>query len=316
MWNRLGIVVAGASLALCLIPASPAAAAMQIGSNCAGANDGGSDTTAVSLARIGSLTQPAPMSAGGVITSWSSNSALGKTVVDRLRVLRPAGLKTFTSVAESAYQSIAPGQNGFPARIPIQPNDRLGLYAAADGGGVIYCGTGEPEDRLGFLTGDLSLETTAEFSEISNAVLAVSATVEPDRDGDGYGDETQDKCPQSAAYQSECPRVALKIFPVLGKDFLTLLVTTNLPTSVTATEALGKHGGKKGATDREPALPGDISRLRFQYTRRFRAKLAALSPRKSLIVRFTVSAPNMVGAPTIEKVVLKVDGQKKLHHKR
>ena len=33
--------------------------------------------------------------------------------------------------------------------------------------------------------------------------------VEPDRDNDGYGDETQDGCPQSALYQSGCPLVHL-----------------------------------------------------------------------------------------------------------
>ena len=36
------------------------------------------------------------------------------------------------------------------------------------------------------------------------------ATVEDDRDGDGYGDETQDKCPTNPALQTECPPVVAK----------------------------------------------------------------------------------------------------------
>jgi len=35
--------------------------------------------------------------------------------------------------------------------------------------------------------------------------LDVSAQLEPDDDGDGFGDETQDQCPTSASTQGPCP---------------------------------------------------------------------------------------------------------------
>jgi hypothetical protein len=42
--------------------------------------------------------------------------------------------------------------------------------------------------------------------------VLISGTVEPDVDGDGFGDETQDACPSSAAYQGDCP------VPAQGRD--------------------------------------------------------------------------------------------------
>jgi hypothetical protein len=41
--------------------------------------------------------------------------------------------------------------------------------------------------------------------------LLVAATVEADRDRDGFGDETQDKCPSQASTSGECDRTAPKV---------------------------------------------------------------------------------------------------------
>ena len=38
----------------------------------------------------------------------------------------------------------------------------------------------------------------------------MTVTVEPDRDGDGYGDLTQDRCPGGASFGSDCP-ITIKI---------------------------------------------------------------------------------------------------------
>jgi hypothetical protein len=39
-------------------------------------------------------------------------------------------------------------------------------------------------------------------------LLNVSAVLEPDADGDGFGDETQDQCPTNATTQGPCPTPA------------------------------------------------------------------------------------------------------------
>jgi hypothetical protein len=259
MRTRLAIVIGALTLMLALIGSASAGAATQIGSNCAGANSAVDDTFAVQLAQTSANSMPITAPSAGVITSWSSNSALPASVVDRLKVLRAASApKSFTVVGESAYQHIAPGQNSFPVRIPVQAGDRLGLYGAVDGGGIVYCGTGDAGDRLGYVEKDLSSETTAEFSELGSAVVAVSAVIEPDRDGDGYGDETQDGCPQSAANHGPCPTITINTFPIVLKRSVLLLVSASEASSV---EVFGQVGWrprhKGGALVSKTTKPGD-----------------------------------------------------------
>jgi hypothetical protein len=56
--------------------------------------------------------------------------------------------------------------------------------------------------------------TTNEFVTVGSATgerLNLSAVVEPDADHDGFGDVSQDACPQSAATQTACPAPDTKV---------------------------------------------------------------------------------------------------------
>ena len=54
---------------------------------------------------------------------------------------------------------------------------------------------------------DVPLGQTTAFTPVTGSDFRVdiAATVEPDRDGDGFGDLTQDQCPTDASRQSACP---------------------------------------------------------------------------------------------------------------
>lgn len=45
----------------------------------------------------------------------------------------------------------------------------------------------------------------------ANAATNVAATIEPDGDGDGFGDETQDGCPSNAARSDDCVKPEVTI---------------------------------------------------------------------------------------------------------
>ena len=47
------------------------------------------------------------------------------------------------------------------------------------------------------------------------APLLLNADLEPDADGDGYGDETQDGCPTEVSTQGECAPPPLPAMPLL-----------------------------------------------------------------------------------------------------
>jgi hypothetical protein len=53
-----------------------------------------------------------------------------------------------------------------------------------------------------------SLGSAQRTSTVPTGELLVQAGVEPDRDRDGFGDETQDKCPSQAGTAGECDRTA------------------------------------------------------------------------------------------------------------
>jgi hypothetical protein len=146
-------------------------------------------------------------SPGGVITTWSIKED-GDSGVGRLQLWRSVGGNDRLLVARSALEQTTPGiVNQFQTRIPAAPGAVLGLRAADD---TLDChfGTG------------LGLDITAEEAGSSDPVpgetrtigpssgalrVNVSATLEPDADNDGFGDETQDRCPDQAGPNGGCP---------------------------------------------------------------------------------------------------------------
>ncbi len=143
---------------------------------------------------------------GGVITSWRSSTSLG-TAHFRLRLFRPA-VAGVTPVAESASETLTPVTSTFPARIPVSGGELLGFTVPANNlsAGCIYEGTGAPGDAVNATnTGPLGVTAPFAISADTGALLNVSATLEPDADRDGYGDETQDGCPTDPATHGACP---------------------------------------------------------------------------------------------------------------
>lgn len=76
---------------------------------------------------------------------------------------------------------------------------------------------------------------------------AVWATVEADADGDGYGDETQDKCPQSAAFQNPCPVLSISQQLSASKTQISVLAASSIDAQLVAVAVVSipKIGKKK-----------------------------------------------------------------------
>jgi hypothetical protein len=147
---------------------------------------------------------------GGVITSWSFKSAAyGGTV--KLKVFqRPASPDTdpWPVAAEGADGTLGPNETKlFAARIPVAAGSVLGLLirARADmlaptNWAPCYFDTGDAGDNAknnnigpgGNPPPGMSQSWSSSFP---SARVNVSAVLEPDTDGDGFGDESQDNCP-------------------------------------------------------------------------------------------------------------------------
>ncbi len=206
-------VLAGAVCGLA-VPA-PAQAATTIGSNLSqaptntimdAATYANATVRPVSLAS-GGLTAPA----SGVITSWAVRTlgASGPTTTMRLVVI--AGN---TGIAKGPILS-APAQTGitaFATRMPVAAGQRLGLEAGSTDGNiflpVVHKGGGGSGALLHYWNPPLAegevRAPAAPPAILSDSQLELQATIEPDADGDGWGDESQDDCVGSSGSDHGC----------------------------------------------------------------------------------------------------------------
>ena len=95
----------------------------------------------------------------------------------------------------------------FDVRMPIQKGQQLAIegtdvQATYNQGGDRFSFIYVPRLQLG-QTEQPALETTGE--------LLIQGTLEPDADGDGFGDETQDQCPTQRSAQGPCDTAAPQV---------------------------------------------------------------------------------------------------------
>jgi hypothetical protein len=220
------VLVTAAALALGLLGAAPADAAptpadrakppkvysTSIGQVGAGACNVGTAPAAVVIdtAGVGTATYVAP--ADGVITRFAHQA---NGVSGQVRAIVFADGPTATQktvVATSAKMTVTTNAlNSFETRLPIKAGQRLGLGFTANN---MACAT-----AAGF-AGDATMvkapfdpDTSSSF--VATGVLSggpgvtfrpnISAVLESDIDGDGWGDISQDGCTQSAQVTAACP---------------------------------------------------------------------------------------------------------------
>jgi hypothetical protein len=147
----------------------------------------------------------------GVLTSFShlANGTNGQVRAIVFADGATAARKVVT--AKSAKVTVTRNQlNTVAVRLPIAAGQHLGLGYTANG---MACATpGSAGDRT-LVGAPFDPDTSSDFSSIGVLDLGgsqayrpnISATFEPDADGDGFGDVTQDACPRSALTQVACP---------------------------------------------------------------------------------------------------------------
>lgn len=188
-----------AVLVLAVMAPAPSLASASLGQT---GNGGASCPANVTMIQLQTATVPPTYAAPdrGVITSWSYLGGQSDEQV-HLDVVRPTlSPGTFLLVAQTPAATATAGEfNTYSTRLPVSARDMLGL--TIDGPSTA-CDrtTGSASDTVGSCTscattGGLTGTTISSTNTIAGVQLNVSAVLEPDVDGDGYGDETQDGCP-------------------------------------------------------------------------------------------------------------------------
>jgi Bacterial Ig domain len=134
--------------------------------------------------------------ADGVITRWRVKAGPDVTPV-RLRVLRPGPLR---EVGRSSLQESEPDAvTVLEARLAVLAGDRIALDCCATRG-RFFTSPG-PSDLW---TPPLADGAIAPAPTDVALIPILNADIEPDADGDGFGDESQDNCPGVAGPVAGC----------------------------------------------------------------------------------------------------------------
>jgi hypothetical protein len=204
-------LIALALLAVAL-PASSASAAQTIGQAAPPASTGACDVNSTYVQEVvstGAAGYQSPVS--GVVTAWATYGGAAATQM-KLEILRPdpvGGAFHYFAKQKDALRDIMPGGlNGFTGlHLPIAAGDYIGVYVPAAGANCLSytAGAGESYHHV---VGDPGLDVSTFFNNLqASGLINAVAAVEPDADGDGYGDETQDGCPGNGAATGTCPVV-------------------------------------------------------------------------------------------------------------
>jgi hypothetical protein len=134
---------------------------------------------------------------GGVITSWSHYAQAGANQSAKLKVYDPnPGPTAFIVVGHSDSVPLSPSAvTSHATRIPVRAGDTIGITQTS--AAAIRCVfAGVAGDREAEDGPDAADGTPVGFGiTFANSRVNISAVVEPDVDGDAYGDESQDNCP-------------------------------------------------------------------------------------------------------------------------
>jgi len=319
------ITLVAAMGVMSLVGASPALGATEFGDPCTA--DRGTSSSKITIFGLSSPSSPFPLAApsAGVITAWklslvTPSPPIPVIIPQTLKVMR---LNTATKTAQVVGESsgtVGSGTNTIPARIPVQAGDRLALFGSGpisfEGStteiGTLYCEeSAGPSDVYGGFVGTISPGASSPYEEGAGARVPAIAVLEPDGDGDGFGDETQDQCPQSATTQTACPKVKLNVSAAAKKKLVTLLVTGPVTAKVTVSGVVslgkGERAKLKGGT--KAVTPGAFTKFKLKFTSALTKRLQELPSSEKLTLKITASAPNVAGAPTKKTIKVKLKGQ-------
>jgi hypothetical protein len=323
MQSLRAVALVGAVLAIALIGAPTAPAATEVGNNCE-ANIAISDATLLPFANGPTSILPATAPSPGVVTAWKVTSIAGaETFPEKLKVLRPTqSSHVFHIVAESSVENVVAGQNSFPTRIVVKLGDRFGAYGSS---GTLGCEPGSFGDIAAAFSGDAALGKIRSVIEEPSFQAAVSATIEPDVDGDGYGDETQDKCPQSAAIQSGCPEVTVTASGAAKERSIVVSVDVSSEATIDvygqvgwryrASPKLKTAGGKPKrliialSGPQKTVLPGTQVPFRVPLRKAVLRRLDRLTPKASLVARLSVSSTDLAGRIKHHRLNVRLEGR-------
>jgi hypothetical protein len=327
MRGRLAVAIAAASAVLLLLPVPAASGAVEVGNRCLG-DDTEANRTVISLEPSTSPPlQQVPQFGPYVITRWKVELAAGMgPLAQQLVTLQHAEGPSYRKAGESAMETLVAGMNEFPTRVPVAELAMVGLYGPL---GTPICSQ-QPRSWVGTIEGNFAVGEVRPYEAHAQTGTPVVAIVEPDVDYDEYGDETQDECPWTTAYQTGCPAEKLEIVSTTVKRRAILVgVQTGMQTSVEAFGQVswrmrqrrgpgGPAGSSKGDRRRtvgfsagagKTVAAGKAATFKLPLPKPVLQRLGRLVPRQSLRAKLTVRATDRLNGVVERKLTVRLPGR-------
>lgn len=254
---------------------------------------------------------PAP---GGVVTGWAHRSTEADGYFGGLQVWRPIGGGSYRLVGASPVVPFKGSSlNEFATRIPVQTGDFVGMRGLGS-----QCVVEDPDNFVGVDTNETAPAAGAVRSlptfTSKTFRLNIQATLEPDTDGDGQGDETQD------------PTVALEVSSENRQKPNKLIVSATCDQDCSivtdgAAKVLKTKSGKASAAkkksfdlaesitdlDAGTATEIELGFAKGKSVRKIKKLLkASMKAKKRSKVKATLSATGVAGQATDQSVKIKL----------
>ncbi|MDQ3741094.1 MAG: DUF11 domain-containing protein [Actinomycetota bacterium] len=322
---RLFLTAAAVLLAL----PTTASAAVSLGQT---AGSGGTCDADATIAQVGSEAPGYTVPSAGVITQLRTEDV---TADGRfLHVFRPRGNDSYTILA-AVEVTPDDGVIAIPARVPVQPGDVLGLSTGAAPDPHPNCtipnstgASASPHDVVAARNPSAAENREVTLPDADLGRLNVGATLEPDGDGDGFGDETQDRCPDDRTRTAEACSAdlvvsQLPVEPDVERDDVNVVtifvrnngtslardvrVTEPLPPGVQLVTTVPTSGGCAGGAPVDCTFPA----LAAGETASVLVIVKAISlGRKSLTATVGSPTPDPNGANNVAEIVFDVSARR------
>lgn len=285
--------------------ASAASAATPIGQRCSASN-GGPPVMFQSAVSSGASYKAAT---DGVLTKWGiDTSAWGSSSV-LAAVIGSSQGGQWTIVTGTPFELVPSNSvSEYPARVRISAGQTLGL-AATNSTNLMCSGyigpTGDVIEYAGSYLPAGSVFTPA--GTIAAYRVPIYGSLEPDVDKDGYGDDTQDACPQSPALQNACPVLSISQKLSASRSAISVLASASVDTSLTASASVKvpKIGKSKSKTVkfRSKATSFKAGKLKAISLKLPSGVKKAVSAGKTLKVTVTLSGNGLANTATTKSTI-------------
>jgi hypothetical protein len=200
-----GALAALLTTGMLAVAAVPAAASQTLGESFT--PDKPCSVSGVFYPLAGEATNKFRVQSPGILTSWTFKTAASAPQGFVFKVGHVTDALTVKTLAEDGEVLAANDATPHPVRIPVAAGDQIGFYQLGGGENCASDTAGTPGEYY-FKGSNPAPSDTPESGYTDNPsglAFPLSATVEPDADGDHYGDVSQDACPSNASIQTPCP---------------------------------------------------------------------------------------------------------------